>query len=139
MKQIWTKDTAEYHGQSVDFPPMQTWPKPVQQPHPPVIVGGAFRLAPASRDPLRRRDPACSAEPFWMRGVAEGISYARCGRETEFWRSGLAQNPGDLAGVDPVDRGNLSNRHAVLHQGADTHELRARDLAHRLRLGGGWS
>jgi probable F420-dependent oxidoreductase len=45
MKQIWTKDTAEYHGQIVDFPPMQTWPKPVQQPYPPVIVGGAFHLA----------------------------------------------------------------------------------------------
>jgi alkanesulfonate monooxygenase SsuD/methylene tetrahydromethanopterin reductase-like flavin-dependent oxidoreductase (luciferase family) len=43
MKEIWTKDTAEYHGQIVDFAPMQTWPKPVQQPHP--IVGGAFRLA----------------------------------------------------------------------------------------------
>ena len=43
MKEIWTKDTAECHGQIVDFAPMQTWPKPVQQPHP--IVGGAFRLA----------------------------------------------------------------------------------------------
>jgi len=45
MKEIWTKDTAEYHGQIVGFPPMQAWPKPVQKPHPPVIVGGAFRLA----------------------------------------------------------------------------------------------
>ena len=74
-----------------------------------------------------------------MRVVAEGNPYASCGRETEFWRSGLAQNPGDLAGVDPRDLGNLGNRHAVLHQGPDTHELRARDLAHRLRLGGGRS
>jgi probable F420-dependent oxidoreductase len=45
MKEIWSKDKPEYHGQIVDFPPMQTWPKPVQQPHPPIIVGGAFRLA----------------------------------------------------------------------------------------------
>src|SRR5215469_15176412 len=45
MQEIWTKDTAEYHGEIVDFAPMQTWPKPVQQPHSPVIVGGAFRLA----------------------------------------------------------------------------------------------
>src|SRR5215813_6786420 len=42
MKEIWTKDTAEYHGKIVEFWPMQTWPKPVQKPHPPVIVGGAF-------------------------------------------------------------------------------------------------
>jgi probable F420-dependent oxidoreductase len=45
MKEIWTKDQPEYHGTIIDFPPMMTWPKPVQKPHPPVVVGGAFRLA----------------------------------------------------------------------------------------------
>ncbi len=45
MKEIWTKDQPEYRGTIVNFPPMTTWPKPVQTPHPPVIVGGAFRLA----------------------------------------------------------------------------------------------
>ena len=42
MKEIWTQGTAEYHGEFVNFDPMMTWPKPVQKPHPPVIVGGAF-------------------------------------------------------------------------------------------------
>src|SRR5436853_5622996 len=42
MRAIWTKSKPEYHGQHVQFPPMMTWPKPVQKPHPPVIVGGAF-------------------------------------------------------------------------------------------------
>jgi len=42
MKAIWTEDAAEYHGELVDFGPMAAWPKPVQRPHPPVIVGGAF-------------------------------------------------------------------------------------------------
>ena len=42
MKRIWTKDKAEYHGDMVDFPEMMTWPKPVQKPHPPILVGGAF-------------------------------------------------------------------------------------------------
>jgi probable F420-dependent oxidoreductase len=41
MKAIWSHDTAEYHGEFVNFAPMQTWPKPVQQPFP-IIVGGAF-------------------------------------------------------------------------------------------------
>jgi probable F420-dependent oxidoreductase len=45
MKEIWTKDTPEYHGEIVDFPPMMTWPKPMQKPHPPIIVGGAFQYA----------------------------------------------------------------------------------------------
>jgi probable F420-dependent oxidoreductase len=42
MKAIWTDEEPEYHGDIVDFPKMKTWPKPAQQPHPPVIVGGAF-------------------------------------------------------------------------------------------------
>ncbi len=42
MKEIWTKPKAEYHGEMVSFGPMMAWPKPVQKPHPPVIVGGAF-------------------------------------------------------------------------------------------------
>ena len=42
MRAIWTQSKAEYHGEMVDFGPLMTWPKPVQTPHPPVIVGGMF-------------------------------------------------------------------------------------------------
>lgn len=38
---IWAQDEAEYHGEMVDFGPMWSWPKPVQKPHPPVILGGS--------------------------------------------------------------------------------------------------
>jgi probable F420-dependent oxidoreductase len=61
MKEIWTKNVAEYHGQIVDFPPMNSWPKPVQKPHPPIIVGGAFRLA--ARRALRYGDGILPAAP----------------------------------------------------------------------------
>src|SRR5579862_366328 len=54
MKAIWTQSKPEYHGDIVDFPPMMTWPKPVTQPHPPVIVGGAFPHA--ARRALRYGD-----------------------------------------------------------------------------------
>ena len=70
MKQIWTKDTAKYHGQIVDFPPMQTWPKPVQQPWPSVIVGGPFRLA--ARRAIRYGDGILPAAP--SAGSARRIS-----------------------------------------------------------------
>ena len=40
MKEIWTQDVAEFHGELVDFGPIWSWPKPVQKPHPPVLVGG---------------------------------------------------------------------------------------------------
>lgn len=42
MKAIWTQDAAEYHGEFVNFDPIAAWPKPVQKPHPPILVGGAF-------------------------------------------------------------------------------------------------
>jgi probable F420-dependent oxidoreductase len=40
MKAIWTQDEASYHGELVDFDPIWEWPKPVQKPHPPVLMGG---------------------------------------------------------------------------------------------------
>ncbi len=42
MRVIWTKSKPEFSGTFVKFGPMMTWPKPVQKPTPPVIVGGAF-------------------------------------------------------------------------------------------------
>jgi probable F420-dependent oxidoreductase len=42
MKAIWTQSKAEYHGEFVNFDPMMAWPKPVQKPYPPIIVGGTF-------------------------------------------------------------------------------------------------
>ena len=42
MKEIWTQTKPEYHGEFVNFDPMMTWPKPVQKPHPPILIGGAF-------------------------------------------------------------------------------------------------
>ncbi len=54
MRTIWTETKPEYHGDLVDFPPMMTWPKPVQKPCPPVIVGGMFPHA--ARRALRYGD-----------------------------------------------------------------------------------
>lgn len=39
MKEIWTKDEPEFHGEFVNFDPIWSWPKPVQKPHPPVLLG----------------------------------------------------------------------------------------------------
>ena len=40
MKELWTKDAAEFHGRYVDFPEVRCEPKPAQKPHPPVFLGG---------------------------------------------------------------------------------------------------
>ena len=41
MRVLWTEEVAEYHGRIIDIPPTWQWPKPVQQPSPPVLMGGA--------------------------------------------------------------------------------------------------
>ena len=40
MKAIWSKDEASYSGRYVNFERIWSWPKPVQKPHPPILVGG---------------------------------------------------------------------------------------------------
>ena len=85
MREIWTRDVAEFHGKHVDFGPMYAWPKPRQKPHPPIVVaanaprglaravehdgwmpildaqgGGVFEHLPALRERLAKagKDPA---------------------------------------------------------------------------------
>jgi probable F420-dependent oxidoreductase len=43
IKALWTQETATYEGRYVQFHDVTQWPKPVQQPHPPVWVGGMGR------------------------------------------------------------------------------------------------
>ena len=40
MQAIWTQDEPEFHGEFVNFDPIWAYPKPVQKPHPPVLLGG---------------------------------------------------------------------------------------------------
>jgi len=47
MKAIWTQEEAEFHGELVNFDKLWAHPKPVQKPHPPIIMGGD---APATFD-----------------------------------------------------------------------------------------
>ena len=42
MRAIWTESEAEYHGKYVNFGPVMAWPKPIQKPHPPVLIGGGW-------------------------------------------------------------------------------------------------
>ncbi len=40
MKELWTKEAAEFHGDHVNFEKSWSFPKPIQTPHPPVLMGG---------------------------------------------------------------------------------------------------
>jgi probable F420-dependent oxidoreductase len=43
MQAIWTRDEAGYQGEFTAFEPIWSWPKPVQKPHPPILLGGETR------------------------------------------------------------------------------------------------
>lgn len=45
MKKIWTEDEPAFDGELVHFEPLWSWPKPVQKPHPPILLGGHGRRA----------------------------------------------------------------------------------------------
>ena len=40
MKELWTKEEAEFHGELVNIEKSWSWPKPMQHPHPPILHGG---------------------------------------------------------------------------------------------------
>jgi probable F420-dependent oxidoreductase len=49
MREIWTKDVAEFHGEFVDFGPMMSWPKPATAGGPPVLIGGGLKPETVAR------------------------------------------------------------------------------------------
>lgn len=40
MKKIWTEDEPSFRGDYVNFDKIWSWPKPIQKPHPPILMGG---------------------------------------------------------------------------------------------------
>lgn len=72
MKAIWTEAEAEFHGELVGFDRIWAYPKPVQKPHPPILLGGEGRFT------LRRVVEFCDGwfprgrgEPDIAGGIAE--------------------------------------------------------------------
>ena len=79
MKELWTKEEAEYHGRYFDFPLVKSYPKPLQKPYPPIILGGMAknvlrrvvahadgwlpnRVTPADVEESRKKRDAMAAE-----------------------------------------------------------------------------
>ena len=107
LKQIWTAEQAEFHGEHVDFDPIYLWPKPVQQPHPPIYLGGespaALRRLAAHGDAWLPRAHTPPAEIMrvreWLAGQGRsGVPFTVFAADTDEGRlAGFAE-----AGVDEV-------------------------------------
>jgi probable F420-dependent oxidoreductase len=98
MKAIWTKSTAEYNGDIVKVPSMQTWPKPTQKPHPPILLGGAFPWA--ARRAIRYGDGwfpnASSGDPEEYMPRFRQMA-AEAGRDPQSLPVTIGGSPEDLA------------------------------------------
>jgi probable F420-dependent oxidoreductase len=62
IKELWANDIGEYRGDLVDIPPTTVRPRPLQQPHPPVIVGG---MGPTVLDRVLEFGDAWAPNPGW--------------------------------------------------------------------------
>lgn len=77
MKALWTEDEASFAGEHVSFGPSYAWPKPVQDPHPPVLLGAG--LGPKTKAALVEH---CDGwMPIGGRGLKEQIPEVRAALE----------------------------------------------------------
>src|SRR5919106_3772871 len=134
MKAIWTEDESSYHGEHVNFDRIWCWPKPVQKPHPPVLVGGNAE---------RVLDRVVAFGDEWMPNRVSGLreriaTLNRLGEE-----AGRGSIPVTLSGAKPdrelIERGEEAGIHrcAFYIEPADAGETERQldELASTLGLG----
>jgi probable F420-dependent oxidoreductase len=68
MKRLWTDEEPEFHGKFVDFPKLKFFPKPVQKPHPPILIGAGSRWA---------RQRVVDWADGWMPNMIDPARFAR--------------------------------------------------------------
>jgi alkanesulfonate monooxygenase SsuD/methylene tetrahydromethanopterin reductase-like flavin-dependent oxidoreductase (luciferase family) len=73
MKEVWTSDAPSFSGEFISFPPIRTYPKPLQKPYPPIFIGaggiGAQDCEQALRTTAELADgwmPAVHGGPQWL-------------------------------------------------------------------------
>ncbi|MDA0824475.1 MAG: LLM class F420-dependent oxidoreductase, partial [Proteobacteria bacterium] len=76
MKKLWTQSETEHNGEFCKFPPVRSFPKPVQTPHPPIVFGGESEPA------LRRVGEV--GDGWWGVNVTPTTAAAHMARIKEF-------------------------------------------------------
>jgi probable F420-dependent oxidoreductase len=111
-KRLWTEDVVEHRGEFYDFAPVMFEPKPVQKPHPPLLVGGESEraLARAARlgdgwIGMRHTPDTASLQVKKLRGLLDNESGTA--RAFSFTCSGLVEHADHVkqwedAGIDRV-------------------------------------
>jgi probable F420-dependent oxidoreductase len=103
MKAIWAHEAAEYHGEFVNFDPLWSYPKPLQQPHPPILLGTL------STRGLQRVVRYCDG---WIPGLLPPRELAEAMRALH----ALAEQAGRAPGELPVSIFGVPGEEATLHE-----------------------
>ncbi len=120
MKELWTQDEASFSGEHVNFDASWSWPKPVQKPHPPVILGG-------SAGPRTAADIAEYCDG-WMpiggrHGLEAGMADVRkaceaIGRDPETVEIGVFGAPADAGALEELEAKGVKRAVFSLPQGS---------------------
>ena len=116
MKELWTKEESDHHGKTYDFPPVLSFPKPAQKPHPPIFIG-----AWAPRNVFKR---VVEWGDGWMptRADPEEIRYGRNKLDELAAQAGRDPRSIHIAAISaPADREAIN---ALEEAGADTMVIR---------------
>ena len=108
MKELWTKDESTFEGKFVKFPPVYCYPKPIQKPHPPVLIGAGGMQGGAFKPQRALRDTVTIGDGWAPIGLTPGqLARGRCHLENPVRRSRtrLRQD-----GRHPVLPGGLEER-----------------------------
>jgi probable F420-dependent oxidoreductase len=110
MKAIWAEDEASYLGEHVRFERIWCWPKPLQQPHPPVLVGGN---GPRVLDRVLRFGNEWMPNRIPLDDLAGRVAELRARAE----QAGRAEIPVTIAGIRPeaarIERVQQAGAHRV--------------------------
>lgn len=107
VKALWTTEPAEYHGRHVDFEPSYQRPKPVQKPHPPILIGGD---SDATVKRVIRHDAGWISNPLPVKRLTERIDQMRqgAGRDVALTTFGTPMNPDYWASLEGLGYGQAN-------------------------------
>jgi probable F420-dependent oxidoreductase len=112
MKALWTQEKAAFHGEMVDFDPVWSYPKPAQQPHPPILLGGESDYT------LRRIVEYCDG---WMPRPVEGFTPKGSTARLREMAAAAGRDPATISVTvfrAPAERGALDDYRAAGIDGA---------------------
>jgi probable F420-dependent oxidoreductase len=101
IKALWTNEPAEYHGKYVDFESSYLRPKPVQKPHPPIVIGGD---SDATVKRVIRHDAGWISNPFPIDHLKRRIDQLRdgAGHDVPLTTFGTPIDPEYWRGLDDL-------------------------------------